>query len=139
MRNELFVQNLSSLSLYFSLEKSGLNPTPSAWPLHANTALIPILWEILFLDQLHDFSLLSLNSFLNSFLKSNFMKKSVTPNLEQNWFDSIRYFFSGENGQKCLILFSYDLFLGLKVKNFHNFDESSQSKFWIFCVRLQNV
>ena len=31
--------------------------------------------ETLFLDQLHDFSLLSLNSFLHSFLKSKVIKK----------------------------------------------------------------
>ena len=50
-------------------------PTLSAWPLLDNTALKSILWETLFLDQLQDFSLLFLNSFLPSFLKSKFMKK----------------------------------------------------------------
>ena len=36
-----------------------LSPTVSAWPLRGHTALKSILWETLFLDQLHDFSLLS--------------------------------------------------------------------------------
>ena len=36
-----------------------LTPTLAAWPLLGNTALNSILWGTLFLDQLHDFSLLS--------------------------------------------------------------------------------
>ena len=52
-----------------------LTPTPTAWPLRGHTALKSILWEILFLDQLHDFSVLSLNLFLHSFFESKFMKK----------------------------------------------------------------
>ena len=40
-----------------------------------HTALKSILWETLDLDQLHDFSLLSVNSFLQPFLKSKFKKK----------------------------------------------------------------
>ena len=52
-----------------------LTPTLAAWPLRDHTALKSILWETLFLDQLHCFSLLSLNSFLHSFLKSKVVKK----------------------------------------------------------------
>ena len=43
--------------------------------LRGHTALKSILWQTLFLDQLHDFSLLSFDSFLHSFLKLEFMKK----------------------------------------------------------------
>ena len=50
-------------------------PTQSAWPLHGNTALKSIFWETLFLDHLHDFYLLSLNSFLHPILHSKFLKK----------------------------------------------------------------
>ena len=57
-----------------------LTPTLSAWPLRGHTALKSILWETLFLDQFHDFSLLSLNTLLHPFLRSKFMKKnSLTP------------------------------------------------------------
>ena len=52
---------------------SRLTPTWSAWPLRGHWALKSILWETLFLDQLGDFSLFSLNSFLQLFLKSKFM------------------------------------------------------------------
>ena len=60
---------------------AGLTPTLSAWPLRGHWALKSILWETLYdiglyLNQLHDFSLLSLNSFLHPFLKSKFMKKN---------------------------------------------------------------
>ena len=41
-----------------------LNSHCGAWALRGRTALKSILWETFFLDQLHDFSLLSLNSFL---------------------------------------------------------------------------
>ena len=51
-----------------------LTPRLAAWPLRDHTALKSILWKALFLDQLHDFSLLSSNSFLQLFLKSKFMK-----------------------------------------------------------------
>ena len=52
----------------------------SAWPLSDSTALKSILWEILFLNQLHYFSFLSSNSFSQPFFKSKFMKKnSLTP------------------------------------------------------------
>ena len=57
-----------------------LTPTLSAWPLRSHWALKSILWETLFLDQLHDFSLLSSNSFLQPFLKSMFTwKNSLAP------------------------------------------------------------
>ena len=52
-----------------------LTPTLSAWPLRGHTALKSILRETLFLDQLHDSSLSSSNSFLHSFIKSKFSKK----------------------------------------------------------------
>ena len=55
--------------------KTHLTPTLSAWPLRGHTALKSIFLETLFLDQLHDFSLLSLNKFLHLFLKTKFMKK----------------------------------------------------------------
>ena len=48
----------------------------AAWPLCGHTALKAILRETLFLDQRHDFSLLSLISFQHPFLKSIFMKKN---------------------------------------------------------------
>ena len=58
----------------------GLTPMLSAWPLRGHTALKSILWEAVFLDHLHDFSILSLNSCLKLFLKSKFMKEnSLTP------------------------------------------------------------
>ena len=45
-----------------------------------------ILWETLFLDQLHDFSLLSLNSLLYPFFRSKFMRKnSMTPEKFHFW------------------------------------------------------
>ena len=50
-------------------------PTLAAWPSRGHTALKSILWETLLLDQLHDFSLLFLNSFLHPFYKLKFMKK----------------------------------------------------------------
>ena len=52
-----------------------LTPAMSAWPLCGQVALKSISWITLFLDQLHDFLLLSLNSFLHTFLKSKFPKK----------------------------------------------------------------
>ena len=55
----------------------GLTPTLSVWPLRGHTALKSIFLETLFLDQLHDFLLLSLNSFLHPFLKSKFIKKTA--------------------------------------------------------------
>ena len=45
----------------------GLTPTLAAWPLCGHTALKSTLWETLFLDKLHDFSLISWNSFLHPF------------------------------------------------------------------------
>ena len=59
--------------------KSMLTLTLSAWPLRNHTAKKSILWESVFLDQLHDFSLLSLNSYLQLFFKAKFMKNSYTP------------------------------------------------------------
>ena len=71
-------------SLFYPGQKPGLSsvsysstPTLAAWPLRGRTALKLIFWETLFLDQLHDFSLLSFNSFLHQFLKSKFMKKPL--------------------------------------------------------------
>ena len=58
--------------------KKILTSTLSAWPLRGHTALKSILGETLFLNQLHDLSLLSLNSFLHPFLKSKFMKKFLS-------------------------------------------------------------
>ena len=52
-----------------------LTRTLSAWLLRSHWALKSIFRETLFLDQLHDFWLLSLNSFLHPFLKSKFMLK----------------------------------------------------------------
>ena len=66
-----------------------LTPTLTACPLRCTTALKSILWETLFLDQLHDFSLLSWNSFLQPFLKSRFMRKnSLTP---KNFIFEVRF------------------------------------------------
>ena len=45
-----------------------LTPTLAAWLLRGYTALKSFLWETLFLDQLQDSMLLSLNSFLHPFL-----------------------------------------------------------------------
>ena len=50
-----------------------LSPTLSAWLLRSHWTLKSILQETLFLDQLHDFSLLLLNSFSQQFLKSKVM------------------------------------------------------------------
>ena len=48
----------------------------SAWLLRSHWTLKSILQETLFLDQVHDFSLLSLNSFLQPFLKSKIIWKN---------------------------------------------------------------
>ena len=61
------------LGYKFSSTVIKLTPTLSAWRLSSHLALKLILWETLFLDQLHDFSLLSLYSFLQLFSKSKFM------------------------------------------------------------------
>ena len=53
-----------------------LTPTLSVWPLRNPMALKSILCENLFLDQLHDVSFLSSNSFFHSFLISKFMKEN---------------------------------------------------------------
>ena len=71
----LFIESSSSgRKQKFSLQGKHcfqiLTPTLTLWTLRGHTALKSILWETLFLDQLHDFSLLSLNSFLHLFLKS---------------------------------------------------------------------
>ena len=63
------------LFLKFTNFNRSLTPTLAEWPLRGHMALKSILWETLFLDQLHDFSLLSLISFLHPFLRSKFMKK----------------------------------------------------------------
>ena len=55
--------------------KTILTPTLAAWPLRGHRALKSILWEMLLLNQLHDFSLLSLNSFLRSFMNAKFPEK----------------------------------------------------------------
>ena len=61
-------------------KNQNLTSTLAAWPLRGHTALKSILWETLFLDLPHDFSLLSLNYFLHQFLKPKFMwKNSLTP------------------------------------------------------------
>ena len=54
---------LDGVSLHLKNFKLFLTPTLSIWPLRVHTTLKSIFWETLFLDQLHDFSLLSLNSF----------------------------------------------------------------------------
>ena len=61
-----------------------LTPTLTAWPLSGHTALKSILWATLFLYQLHNFLLLSLNSFLHSFLKLKFMKKILDTKIISN-------------------------------------------------------
>ena len=68
-------RNFSWTSKDFLEQFIVLTPWLAAWPLRGQTALKSILWETLFLDQLHDFSLLSLNSISHPFLKSKFMKK----------------------------------------------------------------
>ena len=69
-----------ALSLIVLLNFWILIPTLSAWPLDGHSALTSILWETLFLYQLHDFSLLPLNLFLHPFWRSKFMKEnSLTP------------------------------------------------------------
>ena len=52
-----------------------LIPTLSAWPLRGHWALKSILWETLFLDKLHDFSLLFLDTFLHPFLNQSSWEK----------------------------------------------------------------
>ena len=70
-RNNFFANKnvLINLKIYFY----SLTSTLSAWLLHSHWALKSIVRETLFLDQLHDYSLLSLNSFLHPFLKTKFM------------------------------------------------------------------
>ena len=58
---------------------ANLTRTLAAWPLRSHTALKSILWETLFLDQLHDFSLVSLNYFILSFGIKIHKKSSVKP------------------------------------------------------------
>ena len=50
-----------------------LTPTLSAWLLRSHLTFKSILRETVFLDQLHDFPLLSSNSFSQLFLKSKIM------------------------------------------------------------------
>ena len=61
-----------TVKVSFSALKT-LTPTLSIWLLRSHWTLKSILRETLFLDQLHDFSSLSLNSFLKPFLKSKIM------------------------------------------------------------------
>ena len=67
-----FYLDINKIILYYHLN---FNSPAVGMALRGHTALKSILWETLFLDKLHDFSLLSSNSFLNSFLESKFMKK----------------------------------------------------------------
>ena len=60
---------------FFTVLYYSLTPTQAAWPLRGHTALKLILWETLFLDKLHDFSLLSSNSFFTHFWNQNSSKK----------------------------------------------------------------
>ena len=60
--NELLFNIFITLQIY-TVRNLILTPTLAAWPLRSHTALKSILWQTLFLDHLHDFSLLSLNSF----------------------------------------------------------------------------
>ena len=74
-------------------------PTLSAWLLCSHWTLISILQETLFLNQLHDFSLSSFNSFLQPFLISKIISFSkphfykpilsslnlITPFYKQSW------------------------------------------------------
>ena len=59
-------------SFFFNSQAVGLN----SW---VQFALKSILTETLFLNRLHDFSLLSSNSFLHPFWNQNWQKKSLTP------------------------------------------------------------
>ena len=73
-------------------------PTLAAWPSRGHTALKSILWETLLLDQLHDFSLLFLNSFLHPFYKLKFMKKIL------NTKKKFRFFMNQKKEEKELLV-----------------------------------
>ena len=56
-------------------QKYAITPTLSAWSMRGQPAFRSILKQTLFLNQLHELSLLSLNSLLQQFFKSKFIKK----------------------------------------------------------------
>ena len=80
------------MSRFATLDKRSLTPSLSAWPLRGHTALKSILWETLFLDQFHKFSLLSLNSFLQLLYKLLILfARSAEINLEEKKKNNIKW------------------------------------------------
>ena len=71
-RIKTWIETFSRLS---STRKNGFNLHAVGMNSWVQTTSKLILWETLFSDQLHIFSLLSSNSFLYQFLKSKFLKK----------------------------------------------------------------
>ena len=62
-------------SSFFKSKRVRVNSQAVGWDSLMPTALKSISSGTLFLNQLHDFSLISSNSFLHPFLKSKFAKK----------------------------------------------------------------
>ena len=75
------------------------------------------LWEISYLDQLHDFSFLSSNSFLHPFSNENFGKKFLEPKIisfsETDFYESTYTYnntsFNQEINSKDELIFTCDL------------------------------
>ena len=76
LKEKVLIKNYgNAVVAYLTSPRWQLTPTLSAWPLRGHTVLKSILWETVFLDQMHYFSLLPLNTFLQLFLKLKYMKK----------------------------------------------------------------
>ena len=112
-------------------------PTLAAWPLRGRTALKSILWETLFLDQLRDFSLLSLNSFLQPFSISKFMKKNRQSftHPEQVWLEHETLFLDQLRGLSDQIKFRFYPYT-VEIWNFKafNLDYSKLTSFGPFAI-----
>ena len=69
------VSSTSGFSIRYLESELDFNSNAVGWDSRVQTASKSFLWETLFLDQLHIFSLLSSNSFLHTYLKSKFLRK----------------------------------------------------------------
>ena len=103
------------------------------------TGFESIFWWTILVEQLHDFLLLSLNSFLHPFLKSKFMKK--IPWHQKIWFlrpifinqHTLVFFFSGKelkNGHHFLRLARASLKIIPPARNCRNLIFSINNLFW---------
>ena len=99
------------------------------------SALKSILRGTLFLNRLHDFSLLSSNSFLHLSVKSKFTKKYLdTKKISFSKADLIQHRFLKNAGfwSPYFFLFTINLFWSFRVSNFFSSLQLWLLKFWIF-------